>query len=62
MLFKRLEAEDMLKEKENELKIELENRIKQLNEEHIQEATKMLRDFEQAQTFLKKQIAAQTKQ
>jgi hypothetical protein len=51
-----------LKERELELHAEHEMVIEKLNQDHIQEAQKMITEFEQAQAFLKKQIAAQAKQ
>ncbi|KAJ3413612.1 hypothetical protein HDV05_007756 [Chytridiales sp. JEL 0842] len=51
-----------LREREMQLLAEQEQIIQKLNEEHIEEAQKMIEQFEQAQNFLKKQIQAQAKQ
>ncbi|KAJ3117166.1 High affinity cAMP-specific and IBMX-insensitive 3',5'-cyclic phosphodiesterase 9A [Phlyctochytrium bullatum] len=51
-----------LQNREAELAQEHENEIRRVNEEHISEAEKMIAEFDKAQAFLKKQIAAQAKQ
>ncbi|KAI9352620.1 hypothetical protein BDR26DRAFT_849571 [Obelidium mucronatum] len=50
-----------LDEQMESLMKEHDAKVYNLNEEHIVEANKMIRDFEQAQEFLKKQIAHQAK-
>ncbi|KAJ3331977.1 hypothetical protein HDU76_001651 [Blyttiomyces sp. JEL0837] len=51
-----------LKEREEHLFAEHQTDIDRLNDDHIQAAQKMLKEFEQAQTILKKEIAKLTKQ
>jgi hypothetical protein len=48
--------------KAKEMQENFEKRVDTLNDEHILEAQTMLREFESAQAFLKKQIASQAKQ
>ncbi|KAI8847669.1 hypothetical protein BC829DRAFT_237072 [Chytridium lagenaria] len=59
-----LQAESLkaIQDKEVELANEQSENIRRLHEEHITEAEKMVIEFDKAQSFLKKQIAAQAKQ
>ncbi|KAJ3278856.1 hypothetical protein HK104_001969, partial [Borealophlyctis nickersoniae] len=50
-----------LRDLETRLKEEQAQEIERLNEEHIQDSERMLREFEQAQAFLKREIANQAK-
>ncbi|KAJ3186437.1 hypothetical protein HK101_009645 [Irineochytrium annulatum] len=58
----RIDSERELQSREAELAAEAVENIRQVNEDHLAEAQKMLTEFEKAQTFLKKQIANQAKQ
>ncbi|RKO94808.1 hypothetical protein BDK51DRAFT_30963 [Blyttiomyces helicus] len=51
------EAAQDLKDLESDLLEQQKDDIDRLNEEHLEESQRMLRDFENAQAFLKKQIA-----
>ncbi|KAI9333920.1 hypothetical protein DFJ73DRAFT_764211 [Zopfochytrium polystomum] len=56
------EAEKFLRQREDEILRDHQEDVARINEEHIQEAKRMIKEFEAAQEFFKKQIALHQKQ
>ncbi|KAI9208659.1 uncharacterized protein BJ171DRAFT_489595 [Polychytrium aggregatum] len=56
------DGKQRLKDLEAHMLAEKKDEIMKVNEEHVDEVKHMIREFEQAQNFLKKQIAQQAKQ
>ncbi|KAJ3099061.1 hypothetical protein HDU97_003494 [Phlyctochytrium planicorne] len=51
-----------LRTREDDIAAQHEAEVRRLHEEHISEAESMMKEFDKAQTYLKKQITAQAKQ